>query len=150
MKRFQGQRLSGDVSVAVIANDALGNYVAATPLFQAIRRKFSPKRLDFYSGARTEELWSADPNLDAGFRIFDGPPRETTIAAIERGPYDLVVNLEASHWARSLAAVLSGEETYVVGHCLSPDGREDLPFAADMIQESVVNWAALLLVDVVV
>jgi ADP-heptose:LPS heptosyltransferase len=133
VKRFQGQRLSGDVRVAVIANDALGNYVVATPLLQAVRRKFNPKRLDFYSGHRTEELWSVDPNIDAGFRIFGGSPRKTTITALERGAYDLVINLESSHWARSFAAVLSDENTYVVGACLSPNGRDELPFGSDLI-----------------
>ncbi len=133
MKRFQGQRLSGDVRIAVIANDALGNYVVATPLLQAIRRKYNPKRLDFYSGHRTEELWSVDPNIDAGFRIFGGSPRESTLTALERGAYDLVINLEASPWASSFAAILCDERSYVVGPCLGANGRTELPFALDPI-----------------
>jgi heptosyltransferase-3 len=133
VKRFQGQRLSGDVRIAVIANDALGNYVVATPLLQALRRKFGPKRLDFFSGQRTEELWAVDPNIDAGFRIFGDSPRGTTISALDRGAYDLVINLESSHWATSFAAVLSDESTFVVGKCLSPNGRDDLPFGKDQI-----------------
>jgi ADP-heptose:LPS heptosyltransferase len=125
--------LSSDPRIAVIANDALGNYVVATPLLQAIRRKFAPKRLDFYSGQRTEELWSVDPNIDAGFRILGGSPRESMLTALERGAYDLVVNLEDSEWARSFAAVLCDERSLVVGPCLSADGRSLLPVASDTI-----------------
>jgi ADP-heptose:LPS heptosyltransferase len=149
MKRFQGQILSGAPRIAVIAFDALGNYVVATPLLQMLRRKYRPKRIDLYSGARTEELWSVDPNIDAGFRVFGASPREVAVMALERGPYDLVVNLEASSWACALAALLCDECSYVVGPCLGPDGRRDLAFAPDPVGKLAADrdWTAPDLLD---
>lgn len=119
--------------IAVIANDALGNYVAATPLLQALRKKYNPKRLHLFSGRRTEELWTSDPNIDAGFAILGSPPRESALVALEHGPYDLVVNLESSPWAESFAALLCDENSLVAGHCLGSTGRGALPFGTDRV-----------------
>jgi ADP-heptose:LPS heptosyltransferase len=133
VERFRGQALAAGCSIAVIANDALGNYVVSTPLLQMLRSCYSPSRVDYYSGVRTRELWSVDPHIDFGFEILGLDPRESGEAALRHGPYDLVVNVESSMWAKSFAALLSGKDTMVVGPSIGPDGRSDLPFADDAV-----------------
>lgn len=129
MRRYQGEALPSAPRVAVVGNDALGNYVVLTPLFQAIVREWAPSRLDYYGGRRTEELWSQETLLTRGFPLFGTPPRQ---AAEEMGgPYDLVVNVEDSPWARAYTAMLCDEDTFVVGPCLDREGRGELAYPDD-------------------
>lgn len=138
MKRYQGESLSPEIRIAVLANDALGNYVVSTPLLSMLRARYPQATLHLYSGTRTEEFWTRDHRLNAGHALFGSSPQET-VRTIERlGPYDLIVNMEWSAWAKAAAAIASGPETFVVGPCLGEESRGDLPFQTD---ERGALWA---------
>jgi ADP-heptose:LPS heptosyltransferase len=117
-----------------MANDALGNYVVSTPLLSMLRARFPEATLHLYSGTRTQEFWTRDTRLNAGHALFGSPPRETAERIADLGGptgYDLVVNMEWTAWAKTATALASGPETWVVGPCLGPEGRGDLPFQDD-------------------
>jgi heptosyltransferase III len=126
MRRYLGEPLQAGFSVAVLANDALGNFAVATPLLQMLRTA-GAGRIDLYCGARVAEL--ADPSqlIDRHVRLYGAPPRDVQVGDAP----NLVVNLEATAGARAVAAMLCGPETAAVGPCLDAEGRGDLPFAAD-------------------
>ena len=125
-----GQELPIGCRIAVIANDALGNYVVCTPLFQMLHAKHHPSALDFYTGRRTEELWKADPNISNGFAVIESSKH------LGRQPqtaqYDFIINIESALWAKSLVPALSHSKTYVCGHSFVDDSFTDLPFPDDL------------------
>jgi len=138
MKRYTGETLPSGAKIALLVNDALGNFAIATPLAQVIRRAHPDGILDFYGGTRTEELESAAVE---SLRLYDwrcgivGRPlrisiEEALLRKSQIGGYDLVVNLEHSHAHMALAALL-GEGGFVCGPCLSPDGRGPWAFPED-------------------
>ena len=130
MRRYQGEELAPGCRIAVIANDALGNYVVTTPLLQMIRSRHRPATLDFYAGNRTKELWSNDSNIDAGVSALGLDPGEIVVPA---GPqYDLIVNVEESKQAKALCGAICGEETYVSGPGYCHTTQTDLPYTNDM------------------
>ncbi|AIE88104.1 glycosyltransferase family 9 protein [Fimbriimonas ginsengisoli] len=131
MRRFQGEPLPEHSRIAIVANDALGNYVVSTPLIQMLRSKYPGADLDYYGGTRTEELWSNEPMIDHGYAIFGRPPYELASHLITSGTYNLVVNLESSEWAKAFTSIASGHDGFVVGPSVGPQGRGDLPFAQD-------------------
>jgi heptosyltransferase-3 len=126
--RYHGEGLPRSPRVAVMSNDALGNYVVATPMLQMIRNQLEPAALDYYGGPRTRELWAIEPLLDGRESFVGLAPRSAAELPLGKPPYDLVVNIEDSAWARSFASMLCGDETLACGPCLGPDGRSDLPF----------------------
>ncbi|MEA2552746.1 MAG: heptosyltransferase [Fimbriimonadaceae bacterium] len=134
MRRYAGEGLPVGCRIAVVANDALGNYVVSTPLLQMLRERWNPSVLHYYSGTRTEELWAEDPKIDWGFCLHGNEPHFTVLNAfVETGsqPYDLVINLENTAWPKSFTAVVAALNTYVCGPCTGADGRGDLPFEQD-------------------
>lgn len=131
MQRYKGQPLGATCRIAVIANDALGNFVVSTPLLRMLRETYPDARLDYYSGSRAQELWRENPRIDQGFALYGSDPSSQAFDAFQRGTYDLVVNMEASPWAKCFAAVIAGVDGFVVGPCLGSDGRGDLAYAED-------------------
>ncbi len=129
MKRYAGEELPADARIAVLTNDALGNFVVATPLLQMLREKFVPSALDYYGGSRIFELAGASDLVDTAFPLHGSAPRALALSLPEA--YDLVVNVERSAWAKCAAAMLAGESNFVCGPCLDAEGRGDLPFADD-------------------
>ena len=125
------QDLADNPRVALVSNDAIGNYVVLTPLIQMLHAELSPWRLDYYSGTRTREFWKADDRIDFGFPLHGSDPREAAKVALDKGPYDLVVNVEQSVWAKGFTALLAGEDGQVVGPCVDAAGRKELPFQDD-------------------
>jgi len=130
VKRYLGEPLPPDARVAVISNDALGNYVVVTPLLQMIRARWPQSSIHYFGGQRTAELWQSESLLATGNSIF-GPDPRTVAQKLPPEPMDLVVNIESGAWAKSVAAMLSGEETWIVGPSLDDEGRADLPFGDD-------------------
>ncbi len=129
MRRYLGEALPERARIAVIANDALGNYVVSTPLLQMLRAKYPAAKLDYYSGTRVRELWEHDRNIDQGFALFGSPPYDSVKA--QPNAYDLVINIEQLAWAKCFAAAISGPETAICGPSLAIDGRADFPFPDD-------------------
>ena len=129
MKRYTGAGVAEGARIAVVTNDALGNFVVATPLLQMLRTELSPECIDYFGGTRIAELALGSDLIDGFVPLHGESPRGFAEALTE--PYDLVVNVEWTTWAKSAAAILAGENGYVCGPCLDEEGRADLPFAED-------------------
>jgi len=115
----------------VIANDALGNFVAATPMLQMLRFKWEPCHITYFGGTRTAELQDASDLFEQTHSLHGRAFRESCHYGFAQTPFDLVVNCEQQPIARAFAALLCEDATYVVGPCLNGDGRGDLPYADD-------------------
>lgn len=127
MPRYEGQGLPKSPRVAVIANDAIGNFVVATPLLQMLRRELKPEFIHYYGGVRTLEMQSASDLFEWSYPLHGRPFGQS--CRDSQGPYDLVVNVERTENAMALAAFFEGEETYVVGPCMG--ARGPMPFPED-------------------
>jgi ADP-heptose:LPS heptosyltransferase len=143
MKRYRGEELPQSPRIAVIANDALGNFVAATPLLQMLQFKWLPRQLTYIGGARTAELQNHSDLFDESV-ILHGESFRESAKIVNEVPYDLVVNMEQQPIARACAALLVAPDGYVVGPCFNSDGRGDLPFADDEVGRLAQdkNWLA--------
>ena len=133
MKRYRGEDLPPNPRIAVIANDALGNFVAATPLLQMLRFKWEDASIAYFGGTRTTELQDASDLFDRSVPLHGRAFRESCHYAISQSAFDLVVNLEQQPVAKAFAGVLCEDASYVVGPCISADGRGELPFAEDQV-----------------
>ncbi len=107
MRRYEGTGLPSNPRVAVIANDAIGNFVVATPLLQMIRRELKPSALHYFGGKRTWELQAASDLFDKSYALH-GRPLEETLAEVD-GPYNLVVNVEQGDLAKGCAQQIAGD-----------------------------------------
>jgi ADP-heptose:LPS heptosyltransferase len=133
MKRYQGEELPPSPRIAVIANDALGNFVAATPLLQMLRFKWEDSFIAYFGGTRTEELQDRSDLFDQSGILHGRAFREACHYALSQAPFDLVINLEQQPVARAFAAALCEDESFVVGPCFNVDGRGELPYADDAV-----------------
>ena len=129
MKRYMGEKLSAAARIAVLTNDALGNFVVVTPLLQMLRDKHEPAALDYFGGTRIKELAEASDLVDTAFCLHGVHPRQLALSL--PSAYELVINVERSAWAKCAAAILAGESGYVCGPSLDAEGRSDLTFADD-------------------
>jgi ADP-heptose:LPS heptosyltransferase len=131
-----GGLLPADARIAVVANDAIGNFVVSTPLLQMLRVVHGPVEIDYYGGVRTRELELASDIIDCTYPLHGTAVHEASrdilIRISESGPYDLVINIESTAFAKAMTALLATAETWVVGPCLN-EGRGDLPFADDAV-----------------
>lgn len=134
LRRYRGEELNPASRIAVVANDAIGNFVVGTPLLQMLRDRWQPSVLDYYGGSRTWELIEASDLVDVGYPLHGAPPHRTAETIAERvadGAYDLVVNMEWSAYAKVCTGMMASGETYVCGPSIGLGGRADLPFADD-------------------
>lgn len=136
MLRYEGQTLTSSAKIAVLANDALGNFAICTPLFQALRYYYPGCTIDYYGGKRTKELETASVGILFDWRIslLGRSFSDTVRQALQRKEhikgYDLVINIEDAPLHRAFAALI-GEGGYVCGPCLSPDSRTEWDFPND-------------------
>ena len=131
MIRYSGQPLPESPRIAVFANDALGNFVMATPLLQLLDSERKPGWLDYFGGTRTQELQGASDLFDRAFSLH-GSKREDLLSVLEERPhYDLLINLESTPFTKTVASLLAGPESLVAGPCAAEGGRGDLPFSND-------------------
>ncbi len=128
VRRFSGDEWNAGWRIAVVANDAIGNFVVSTPLLQLLRSK-RPASITYFGGARTAELEGASDLFEAHYPLHGTSLRRAWEDASGQ-PFDLVINLERTAHAKAFTALLGGE-CWVCGPCLGPDGRGDLPFAGD-------------------
>lgn len=138
MQRYQGASLPNSPRIAVVANDAIGNWVMATPILQMLRNELNPGQLHMFCGSRTAELQSESDLCDETIELHGQSPEgflETM--AKYRGNYDLVLNLESTGLSRAATWIL-GEKGFVAGPCLGEGGRGDL---AHQIDERGRLWA---------
>ncbi len=144
MRRFKDQGVAPGSRIALVVNDALGNFAVTTPLAQALSRKYPGCPLDLWTGPMVMELAMASTRFERVHQLWDKEPRACALSATDAGPYDLVVNVESSAWAKSLAAVLAGESGLVAGPCVDSCGRADLPFPDDEVGRlwKDLDWTA--------
>jgi len=131
--RFVGQELSAGSRIAVLANDAIGNFVATTPLMQMLRSRYPEAELHYFGGERTRELQEASDLADHT-HLFLGmsPAQQAQLMAEGAATFDLVVNVEQTALTKVLGAVLCKEGGFVCGPTMGAGGRGDLPFADDL------------------
>lgn len=133
MQRYTGQTLVPGAAIALIANDAIGNFVIATPLAQMLHARHVPARLDIFSGARSMELAAASPLFSHAYAPFGAAPSAGSGPLPPGLPaYDLVINIEWSAWAKTLAGRLAGASAgaLLCGPATDAHGA-DIPFGAD-------------------
>lgn len=113
--------------IALISNDAIGNYAIATSILRMIKAELEPSELVYCGGMRVAEFQSQSRLEDASYPFWGSPEADqaATIAK-HRGALDLVVNLEISEPAQGLACKLAGESAFVCGPCAG------LPFPDDL------------------
>lgn len=134
MKRYQGQELPSEPLIAVVANDAIGNFVVTTPLLQMLRARFAGCKVVYFGGHRVVELGRASDLVEEFYPLHGTAPNQfarDVAARTGRWKFDLIVNVEWTAYARSATAMLAGEGAYVCGPCLDGMGRGDLPFPDD-------------------
>lgn len=169
MKRYAGEALEPGFRVAVVANDALGNFVVSTPLLQMLRSA-GAGHVAYFGGKRTWEFIAASDTplscagepgsiadsaaeergrgrgdgslIDYGFPLF-GPEPSEALKALS-GDYDLVVNIEVSMLAKVAAAGLAGSRGFVAGPSLGLEGRGELPYPDDEVGQlwADPDWTA--------
>lgn len=129
MLRFSGDGWKSGWRLAVIANDALGNFVVCTPLLQMLRAH-APASIHYFGGARTRELQEASDLAEWTYPLH-GTSLGQAARDVLPASYDLVINVESSSHAKAFASLLCAEDTRVCGPCLGADGRGDLPFTSN-------------------
>jgi len=135
MNRYLGEPLTADAKIAILANDALGNFAICTPLAQAFRRDCPNGIIDYYGGERTRELEEASVGDLFAFRSsllgvpFCEAIRSGVVRSKEIGGYDLVLNIEIGAAHKAFATALGGN--YVCGPALSEFGRGEWEFPDD-------------------
>ncbi|MBX3096437.1 MAG: glycosyltransferase family 9 protein [Fimbriimonadaceae bacterium] len=112
--------------IAILTNDALGNFVVATPMMQMVRARHPNAIVHYYGGTRIHELSRSAAYLDESIPWLGTPLRVAASKLPE--PYDWVINIEHSPWMRATVPMLAKEDGVVTGPALKPDGRGDLPF----------------------
>jgi ADP-heptose:LPS heptosyltransferase len=139
MHRFSNQDLRPNPHLALLFQDKLGGFVVATPLLRGLKEKYPSATLDYFGGERTAELEAACPYVDARFSLYgrEGALRELSAFVAQRetlaGPYDLAINLDFDPLNAVVVALL--RPTYVVGRAYHPNGRGELPFGTERVDE---------------
>lgn len=128
LERYTGQSLGPRAAVAVVANDAIGNFAAATPLLQMLRAR--GWRTELWTGARVAELSHPSPLVDEHVEVLGVPVQEAWERAAGRSPA-LVFNMESTPWAKSLSCLAGESGALVCGPAAGPGGRGELPFPDD-------------------
>ena len=150
--RYQGQEIPDRGRIAVVSNDAIGNYVVVTPLLEMLRQTFPNADITYLSGTRTKELWEKDDRINRGVAMFGREPAElwSNLGVGDSSKsFDWVINVEQSPLARVATAFLAGKNGLVTGPCLNAEGRGDLPYAADAMGDLARDraWIAFDLTD---
>jgi ADP-heptose:LPS heptosyltransferase len=127
MHRFDGNLNVRHPRMALIANDALGNFAMSSVVGQAMRAQYPEGFLTLYTGSRVTEM-AQDCTWKHQIRTLYGPNPYDVVAGLPGQAYDLVVNLENSAFAKTVAGLIVKEDGSVVGPCVNKDGRGDLPW----------------------
>lgn len=123
MRRWSNEPLPPAPHIAVIANDAIGNFVIATSMAVMLRRRFPSARLELWSGSRVRELVGPGCVFDALHEFLREPEETVRARAAQSSSLDLVINIEDSEQARALPRLLCGAATRVCGPALTESGE---------------------------
>lgn len=126
MRRYRGEVLKPGSRIAVIANDAIGNFVVVTPLLQMLRDRHPGCQITYVGGKRTAELQNSSDLFDETHALLGQSPGELSrFLADHAGSFDLAINVEQTAYSRVLAGTLGQQ---VCGPSIGVGGRGDLPF----------------------
>ncbi len=127
LKRYRGEPVPPGSKLAIIVNDAIGNFVVSTALLAVIRREWRPAKIVFFSGDRVSEFLDVCSLVDEWLPLFGGTPFEST-AILNDGleKFDIVVNLESTPLAVVAAGAFAKKDGFVIGPCLDSEGRGPL------------------------
>lgn len=132
MQRYQGQELPKRAKIAVISNDAIGNFVVATPLLQMLRAANPHAEIAYFSGTRVSEFTRSSDLFDSHSPLRGIHPGEALRRISTRlGTFNLVFNMESTTVSRFCCAALAAEDGFVCGPCMDEEGRGDLPWQED-------------------
>ncbi|MDO8670068.1 MAG: glycosyltransferase family 9 protein [Dehalococcoidia bacterium] len=137
MERFTGQDLGQDPHIAVLFYDAIGDFIAITPLLRGLREKYPRCAIDYFSGEQTSEIEEASPLIDSRCSVFGRPAglREVYdfVARRERetGPYDLAINCDFNEVLSLVTTIL--QPRFVMGNCYFPHARALMPIPDNRI-----------------
>jgi len=127
VERYRGETLPAGTPAVVIVNDALGNFVAATPLLRLMQ--VAGWSTTLLCGRRVWEFVPGNPLFERAYPLFGTPPPE--IMPLLPASGRLVVNLENTCYAKSVAAVACQKDGYVCGPCVDGEGGGDIHLTAD-------------------
>src|SRR5689334_18571447 len=99
MRRYRGEAIAPGSRIAVIANDAIGNFVVSTPLLQMLRRELRPSTIHYYGGTRTAELQQGSDLFEWSYNLHGTSPRVASRDIADE--YDLIVNQEGTAYAKT-------------------------------------------------
>jgi heptosyltransferase III len=150
--RYEGRGVRPGGRIALVTNDAIGNFVVVTPLLQMLRSQLAPLAIDYYGGTRTLEFQQASDLFEWSYPLHHSPEEESLRVIHGRKPYDLVVNVETSDFAKRMTEALCSEGTYVCGPCSQkgvdlphpPDASGRLLDDKEWISESVTQRHPIL------
>ena len=128
MRRYEGQSLPPSPRIAVVSGDALGNFLAVTPLLALLRSTYPDAQIEYGAGPLVAELANGHRGIDAFFNVCGDSARELSKTLTTRPAYDWVINVEARPWFAAASAILADENTLVTGPILGPSCRALLPF----------------------
>lgn len=126
MHRYAGEPLGDSPSIAVIANDAIGNFVVATPLLQMLRERHPRAEITYMGGLRTAELEVESDLFDRRIALHSVP--EAELPKWGALAFDWVINVEGGHRARRVAGELATR--YLTGPAEA--GGVPVPFGTDL------------------
>lgn len=131
MKRYSGDGLPKNPKIALISNDALGNFAIATPIAQLLRSNLRPSAIHYFGGTRIQQMSGESDLFEASYAFHGMEPFDAARLAVDEGPYDLVMSLESTPFAKVFSAILAGESGAICGPCVGQGGRGELPFPED-------------------
>lgn len=143
MKRFTLEHTGRFDSVAVIVNDAIGNFVVSTPLLQKIHKHWQPSRLTFFGGQRTEAFQNHCELLTESVLLFGKEPcRALDLCRTFADEFDIVVNLESQPLAKQAGWVIGGNRALGIGRFMDPMGGSELAPSPDPLGDFIrySNW----------
>lgn len=130
MTRFAGQDLPHNPRIAVLANDAIGNFVVTTPLLQMLRHRYADAEIIYFGGTRTAELENASRIANVYVQLL-GSPDPLAVLTRWKGYVDLSINVEQTAITKVANAILPKQSGFICGPSMGPGGRGDLPFSDD-------------------
>jgi len=133
MVRFTGQALPESPRIAVISNDAIGNFVIATPLLQMLKAQYPSATLEYFAGTRVNQFLRASGTealFDQAYPLH-GTSAAEAFATVSLGSFDFVFNMESTTFSKVVAAALVKQDGFLAGPCLDGEGRGDLAYGDD-------------------
>lgn len=130
MRRWQNEPLPSPARVALIANDAIGNFALASCVARSFASEHPGSEITLWSGSRVAEFGCAPPfTRFIEFLRLDGADLRGRVESSP--PYDLIINIESSDPAKQLAGHLASHSGALVCGPATDCSGVELPFPND-------------------